>query len=140
MRVTRCRQRIPTPSLSRARSREDAAPVLFDEPYAFGLEPAAGVLGTEMMKCAFHQLETPRIDFPQVSDGIEGVGQVAAPAAGQRHLGKGLGTGLKYGHIDIRAPSFQFDGTQTAGRSGADDGQLRHRVRIGMRPRSGGIR
>ena len=107
-----------------ARSRENAAAILFDEAHALGLEPAPGISRAEMVQGAFHQLEPSRIDFPQVSDGVEGIGQVTASASGQRDLGQGLGSCFQHAHIGIRAPSFRFDGTQAAGRS--DDGQFRH--------------
>ena len=107
------------------RAGEYALVVLEYERNAGGFEPAPGVFLREDMQEALHQAVAAGIDFGQGADPFEGVGQVAPASARDRDLGQGFRTGFIDNDMGVRKPAAQFGGAETAGGTGAYDGNFR---------------
>ena len=71
-----------------------AVVVLEDEGDAGGLEPAPGVFLRENAQETLHEPFSAGIGLAERADSFEGIGQVAASAARDGDLGKGLGAGF----------------------------------------------
>ena len=104
------------------RLREDALVLLGHQTDALLLEPSAGVVGAEHGEGAPHELLAAWIDFLQVGDTAEGVGQVAASATCNGDLCQRLALALVEMDFGRWQHPLQVDGAETACRACTNDG------------------
>ena len=100
--------------------------LLQDERDAGGFEPAPGVFLRELLQEALHQPFAARIGLGEAPDALEGVREVAAPAAGDGDLGQGFRAGLIDIDTEFRPQPPEFGGAETAGGTGSYDGDAFH--------------
>ena len=105
---------------------KDAVVLLEDEGNAGGFEPSAGVFLGKDLQEAFHETFAPGVGLREGTDPLEGIREVATPAAGDGDFGKGLRTGLIHVYRRLRPQPPEFGGAETAGGTGSYDGDPGH--------------
>ena len=95
---------------------------LHGEGHAVALEPGVGIVLGEAFHEALHETMTTGIDGAEVADILEGVGAVAASAAGDLDLAQEMLAALVDGDVHLRAHLLEVDGEEEAGGTSADDG------------------
>lgn len=106
------------------RCREHTLVALRDKWHALTLEPVVHIGVREAFQQPLHELVPARISLAGVADECERVGEIAASAAGYRHLGEHGVVLLEYGDVGIGVAAFRLDGGKEACRTATDDGNV----------------
>lgn len=112
------------------RNGEHALVRLGQKADASRFEPAADIGIGKFLEQTLHQAMAARIDGFQAAHLSEGIGKVAAAAAGHRHFRKKLCTSLIDGHVNVRIQFLDIYCRETACRSTADYCHFQHGAKI----------